>query len=183
MTKHISEAEVLVCWYSVQQKAKPSRARAANVLPRLTGGPVETRRQIRQDRTMWLNANQELTPLLMNAVVCITADGKQSNPLALCQLVTVFVWSLLCQMDECSGSFPKPQEEGRWETPLLNRTFWIGWDSGVLGWGQWTCHFPMGVGSVSDKMQSRWRIIWSLLVNQRCQVDYRYFRLHVVWGF
>lgn len=66
---------------------------------------------------MQLNANQELTPLLTNAVVCIAADGKQSNPLAPCQLVTLFVWSLLRQMDACSAeTFPKPQEKGTWGT-------------------------------------------------------------------
>lgn len=53
-----------------------------------------------------------------------------------------------------------------------------GWDSGVSGHGQQTCHLPTGGTSVSDKMQRSQRITWMLLLSRRCQVDYRYLWLH-----
>ena len=58
-----------------------------------------------------------------------------------------------------------------------------GWGSGVSGHRQQTCHLPTGGGSVSDEMQRSQRIVWTLLVSWRCQVDHRYFWLHIVYEY
>lgn len=138
------------------------------------------------------NANKEPMLLLKNAVVCISAGGRQAKSLELHQVVALFVWNLLCQMNAYSREYIdtlRSQKEGRWGTPILKRS--------ILGKGQTQqpetgrCQGTGSRAATSQQERGAWvtqssagkGLFECCVVSWRCQVDYRHYWLHSAWAF
>lgn len=140
------------------------------------------------------NANQEPTLLLKNAVVCISAGGRQAKSLELPQVVALFVWNWLCQMNAYCREYIdtlRSQKEGRWGTPILKGSILGKWQT-----QQAETMRCQGTGSRPASSQQE-EEVWvtqsraakglfeCCTVSPRCQVDYRYSWLQeyfkIVW--